>query len=177
MISCGPVRLKPEKGELFAYFLESGLTGSRSSFHKPDESPEVMHYWGGDLSPDDIDLIDQNREMTCRIAWKPWMHSLTLRHLLQGVRTPTLIVQGADDRITPLNCGELYRDAIPCADLVTVENCGHMVEMEKPQEFAALARRFFAASPRSAMLPRWGSRKSDASWVLTQTNRRACPFL
>ena len=143
MLLCGPMGLKPEKGEIFDYFLESGVTGLRRSFHKPQESPEFLHYWGGEPSPDDIDLIDQNREMTCRIAWKPWMHSLTLRHLLQGVRTPTLIVQGADDRITPLNCGELYRDATPCADLVTVENCGHMVEMEKPQEFAALARRFF----------------------------------
>lgn len=73
------------------------------------------------------------------------MHSLTLRPLLKGVRTLTLIVQGADDSITPLNCEELYRDAIPGAVLVTVENCGHMVEMEKPLEFAALARRFFEA--------------------------------
>lgn len=145
MLLCGPMGLKPETGEIFDYFLESGLTGLRRSFHKPNESLEFMHYWGGELSPDNIDLIDQNREMTCRIAWKPWMHSLTLRPLLRGVKTPTLIVQGAEDSITPLNCGELYRDAIPGAALITIENCGHMVEMEKPQEFAALARRFFEA--------------------------------
>ena len=38
---------------------------------------------------------------TIRIAWKPYMHSLTLRDLLPGVVTPTLLVWGREDAITP----------------------------------------------------------------------------
>jgi pimeloyl-ACP methyl ester carboxylesterase len=144
MLLCGPMGLKPEKGEIFDYFLESGLTGLRRSFLNPADSPEFAKYWGRELTPDETDMIDQNREITCRIAWKPWMHSLTLRNLLGGVKTSTLIVQGKEDAITPLNCGEIYRDAIPGARLVTIPACGHMAEMEKPADFVAIAREFFA---------------------------------
>jgi pimeloyl-ACP methyl ester carboxylesterase len=56
------------------------------------------------------------------------------------VGTPTLLVWGRDDAITPLNSGEIYERAIPRARLVTVPNCGHMPEMEKPAEFAELVR-------------------------------------
>ena len=40
--------------------------------------------------------------MTFRIAWKPYMYSQTLPHLLGGVTTPALVVWGAEDRIVPL---------------------------------------------------------------------------
>ena len=143
MMLVGPMGLKPERGEIFDYFLESGLTGLRRSLHRPDACAEFVKYWGHELTPDEIDLIDQNREITCRIAWKPWMHSLTLRDLLAGVTTPTLIVQGAEDASTPLYCGELWRDAIPGARLATIPACGHMAEMESPEEFAEMAREFF----------------------------------
>lgn len=145
MMLVGPMGLKPERSEIFDYFLESGLTGLRRSLHRPEACAEFVKYWGHELTPDEIDMIDQNREITCRVAWKPWMHSLTLPNLLGGVTTPTLIVQGAEDRITPTNCGELYRRAIPGARLATIADCGHMVELEKPDEFAKLAKDFFNA--------------------------------
>ena len=81
------------------------------------------------------DLVEQHREMICRIAWKPYMHSLTLRHLLPGVVTPTLLVWGREDAITPLECGEIYQRAIPRSRLAVIEHCGHIPEMEKPGEF------------------------------------------
>ena len=104
-----------------------------------------MRYWGKDLTPEEADLVEQHREMTCRIAWKPYMHSLTLRHLLPGVRTPTLLVWGREDAITPLDSGEIYQRAIPRARLTVLEHCGHMPEMEKPAEFVGLVRDFLPA--------------------------------
>jgi pimeloyl-ACP methyl ester carboxylesterase len=82
--------------------------------------------------------------MTCRIAWKPYMHSLTLRHLLPGVRTPTLLVWGREDTVTPLSSARIYERSIPRARLVTIPDCGHMPEMEKPAEFVELVRKFLA---------------------------------
>ena len=76
--------------------------------------------------------------MTCRVAWKPYIHSLTLPDLLAGVQTPTLIVWGAQDLIVPLECAARYREAIKRSELVTIESCGHMPEMEIPAEFAGL---------------------------------------
>jgi pimeloyl-ACP methyl ester carboxylesterase len=142
MVLVGAMGLKPEQGEIFDYFLDSGIAGLRRAFHQPDASEEFRHWWGKELTPEETDRIEQHREMTCRVAWKPYMHSLTLRHLLPGVRTPTLIVWGRDDAIAPINCGELYERAIAQAHLVKIPECGHMPEMEKPADFVALVRHF-----------------------------------
>jgi pimeloyl-ACP methyl ester carboxylesterase len=141
LVLVGAMGLKPDEGEIFDYFLDSGPTGLRRAFHKPESSADFMRYWN-ELSPEAADIVEQHREMTCRIAWKPYMHSLTLRHLLPGVRTPTLVLWGREDRITPLNAGEIYARTIPRAKLVTIPDCGHMPEMEKPAAFAALVRDF-----------------------------------
>jgi pimeloyl-ACP methyl ester carboxylesterase len=144
LILVGAMGLKPERGEIFDYFLEGGLTGLRRAFHQPEQSSQFMRYWGKEWGREEADLVEQHREMTCRIAWKPYMHSLTLRHLLPGVRTPTLLVWGREDAIAPVECGELYQRAIPGARLVVIEDCGHMPEMEKPAEFARLVETFLA---------------------------------
>ena len=145
MVLVSAMGLKPEKGEIFDYFLESGNVGLTRAFHRPDESAEYARFYGKELTPDDADVIEQHREMTCRVAWKPYMHSLTLAPLLSGVETETLIVWGAEDAIAPLDCGERYRQAIAGSRLVTINDCGHMPEMEKPEEFAALIQEFFCA--------------------------------
>ena len=94
------------------------------------------------MDAEEIDLVEQHREMTGRVAWKPYMHSLTFRHLLPSVVTPTLLVWGYEDAITPPECGQLYERAIPRSRLVVIDNCGHMPEMEKPAEFARLVENF-----------------------------------
>lgn len=142
MVLVGAMGLKPERGEIFDYFLESGQTGLTHAFRDPDNAPQYAQFYGKEFSPEETERVEQHREMTCRIAWKPYMHSLTLRPLLAGVRTPTLIVWGSEDAITPVECGELYRSAIEGSRLVTIEACGHMPEMEKPQEFADHVREF-----------------------------------
>jgi pimeloyl-ACP methyl ester carboxylesterase len=136
--------LKPDNGEIFDYFLDSGLAGLRRAFHRPDASAEFMRYWGREWTPEEADRVERHRETTCRVAWKPYMHSLTLRHLLPGVGTPTLVVWGRDDAITPLNCGEIYARALPKGRLATIADCGHMPEMEKPQEFVDLVQTFLS---------------------------------
>jgi len=145
LVLVGAMGLKPERGAIFDYFLESGMTGVRRAFHRPEQSAEFMRYWGKEWTPTETDLVEQHREMTCRIAWKPYMHSLTLRHLLPGVVTPTLLVWGREDAITPLECGEIYQHAIPRSRLDVMDSCGHMPEMEKSQEFARLVEDFLAS--------------------------------
>ena len=144
LVLVGAMGIKPERGEIFDYFLDGGLAGLQRAFLRPEQSSEFLRYWGKDWTPEEADLIEQHREMTCRIAWKPYMHSLTLRHLLPGVRTPTMLVWGGEDAITPIDSGEIYQRAIPRSRLVVIENCGHMPEMEKPAEFARLVGDFLA---------------------------------
>ncbi|HUB98047.1 MAG TPA: alpha/beta hydrolase [Stellaceae bacterium] len=134
--------LKPDTGEIFDYFLESGPTGLKRAFLKPEQAPEYQRFWGKPPTPEDLDLIEQHREMTCRVAWKPYMHSLTLPHLLAGVTVETLILWGRQDAIAPLACGELYRRALKRSRLEIIDECGHLPEMERPAAFAARVSEF-----------------------------------
>ena len=80
--------------------------------------------------------------MSFRIAWKPYMYSQTLAHLLGAVRAPALLVWGDDDKVVPLSAGRRYATALPNAELQTVTACGHCVDMEKPDELARLVTAF-----------------------------------
>jgi len=57
---------------------------------------------------------------------------------LPKIKVPTLVIAGADDRlITPDNSKEIA-DGIPGARLETVESCGHMGMIERPQTYTRL---------------------------------------
>ena len=84
------------------------------------------------------------REMSFRIAWKPYMYSQTLPHLLGAFRAPALVVWGDDDKIVPRSAGDIYVKNLPNARLQMVPACGHYVDLEKPDELARLVTDFIA---------------------------------
>jgi pimeloyl-ACP methyl ester carboxylesterase len=47
------------------------------------------------------------------------------RDALRRLRTPTLVVHGADDPLVPLACGLDTAESIPGAELLIVEGMGH----------------------------------------------------
>ncbi|TAJ91350.1 MAG: alpha/beta hydrolase [Reyranella sp.] len=53
---------------------------------------------------------------------------------LPSIKCPTIVVCGRDDAATPLFLSEEIAKAIPAAALVVVDQCGHLVTMEKPEE-------------------------------------------
>lgn len=65
-----------------------------------------------------------------------------LRKRLPLIRARTLIVRGAGDALFPAAYGEEFGRLIPGAQLVTIENAGHMVMLERADEFAGLVERF-----------------------------------
>ena len=82
--------------------------------------------------------------MAVRICWKPYMHDPRLPFLLGRVNIPTQIVWGHQDQLVPLECGEMFRDAIPGAKLLVIDKCGHLPNIEKPEEFMKIALDFLA---------------------------------
>jgi pimeloyl-ACP methyl ester carboxylesterase len=64
------------------------------------------------------------------------------REMLPLVRVPTLLIWGAEDSRSPVNCGERMRDAIPGARLVVIEDAGHLSNFEQPERFNAEVRAF-----------------------------------
>lgn len=55
--------------------------------------------------------------------------------LLPHILTPTLLIWGREDRITPLHVAREFADLIPDAKLIVLNECGHAPMMEKPVEF------------------------------------------
>ncbi len=61
---------------------------------------------------------------------------LDLVERLAALRTPTLVVGGTDDRLTPPRYAEELAKAIPGAELAYIPEAGHLPYLESPELFA-----------------------------------------
>lgn len=141
MVLVGAAGVKPREGEIWDYFLNSGKDAFQQAFHD-HESEDYLKYYGKAWDPDEAEQVETNREAAIRYLWRPYMHSVTLPDLLPGVATPTLLVWGRQDGIVPISSCERYQECIPGAQAAVIEDCGHMPEMEKPEEFAKVVLDF-----------------------------------
>lgn len=66
----------------------------------------------------------------------------TLLGRLPAIRTPTLVVWGAADRVVPREHGETYARAIPGARLEIIEESGHLPTLETPELLVTFVRKF-----------------------------------
>ena len=139
LVLVGAMGIKPERGEIADQALVSYIDYVRLGFADQGAFDRIF---GADPPTNTLEQWDLNREMTFRIAWKPYMYSPTLPHLLGGVAAPALVVWGRQDRIVPLECGERYVKSLAQARLEVVDGAGHFVEMEKPEALASLVTRF-----------------------------------
>jgi pimeloyl-ACP methyl ester carboxylesterase len=75
------------------------------------------------------------------------------RPLLAAIRCPTLVMVGRQDRWSPLEQHQEIAAAIPGAELVVIENSGHMAPVEEPDQVSRALLRwlgFGEAAKRSA---------------------------
>lgn len=142
LVLVGAMGIQPPEGEILDQALVSYIQYAQLGFQDQRAFERV---YGAEPSTDQLETWDINREMTFRLAWKPYLYSQTLPHLLGGVKIPSLVVWGANDRIVPLSAGERYAEALPNARLSVVEGCGHCVDMERPDELAKLIESFIAS--------------------------------
>jgi pimeloyl-ACP methyl ester carboxylesterase len=143
LVLVGAMGVKPAQGEILDQALVSYIAYVRAGF---EDQSAFDRLYGADPSTPQLEQWDLNREMTFRIAWKPYMYNPTLPYLLGGVRSRALIVWGRGDKVVPLECGEAYARAIPGSRLSVVEKAGHFVDMEQPETLAKLISEFAAGS-------------------------------
>lgn len=60
------------------------------------------------------------------------------RPFLPAIRTPTMIICGEDDTLTPPSYAAEMADAIPNASLHLLPQCGHLATLEQPEAVNAL---------------------------------------
>jgi pimeloyl-ACP methyl ester carboxylesterase len=138
LVLVAPMGIKPPEGEIADQAILSYIDYPLLGFH--DEGAFKRVY--GDVSTDQLEAWDVAREMCFRTAWKPYMYSQTLPHLLGGVRSPALVVWGQHDRIVPRSAGDAYKAALRDATLTVLPDAGHYVEMEQPDAVARLVADF-----------------------------------
>ena len=139
LVLVGAMGIKPPEGFILDQAIVGYIDYARAGFHDQKAFDRV---YGEEPTNDQLVEWDICREMCFRIAWKPYMYSPTLPHLLGAVRAPALLVWGDNDKVVPLSAARVYAKALPNAELKTVSACGHCVDMEKPDELARLVTAF-----------------------------------
>jgi len=65
--------------------------------------------------------------------------------MLQKITCPALIISGADDQIIPTAESHAMKNSIPNAELVVIEDAGHLPNMEQPEIYNQAVLRFLNA--------------------------------
>lgn len=135
LVLVGAMGIKPPQGDILDLAITGYIDYARAGFYDQKAFDRV---YGAEPSTDQLEMWDICREMSFRIAWKPYMYSQTLPHLLGSVRAPALVVWGDEDRVVPQSAAKRYVEALPNARLEIVKGCGHCVDMEQPDALARL---------------------------------------
>jgi pimeloyl-ACP methyl ester carboxylesterase len=97
---------------------------------------------------DDVTLVETITAMAARVGrdgfinqQKTILSRQDARDLLPSISCPTLVLCGRDDQMTPPDLSREIASAIPGAELVLIDDCGHLPPLERPdQTIDALAR-------------------------------------
>jgi pimeloyl-ACP methyl ester carboxylesterase len=97
----------------------------------------------------DTALVDTIMAMAERVGHDAFLRQQTAimgrpdgRTDLGRIACPTLVLCGRDDAVTPVALHEEMAAAIPGAELVVVEDCGHLSTIERPEAVNAALRRW-----------------------------------
>ncbi len=72
---------------------------------------------------------------------------------LKNIKVPTLIICGAEDRMTPVKLSKSLRGGIVGSQLHVLEHAGHMVMVEQPNAVADLLKQFIDGIPLKVRKP------------------------
>src|SRR5262249_673877 len=73
------------------------------------------------------------------------MVGYAIRHRLEEIDVPTLIVWGRNDRVVPVPAALAYKQRIgDNAELVIFDRCGHLPQLEHPVRFNRIVEDFLA---------------------------------
>jgi pimeloyl-ACP methyl ester carboxylesterase len=109
----------------------------------PDQVTDLAYYRPEKFRVDVAALPDQAKAAMAgnRAALQAYtaagMTDPELLGQLSSVRVPALVVWGAADRIYPPEHGEAFAKAIPGAQLIVLDEAGHLPQLETPQALLA----------------------------------------
>jgi pimeloyl-ACP methyl ester carboxylesterase len=124
------------KGDLFMWTPEERL---RNLYHDQSIAERLIAIKPG---PEQIDAMMKDAFTVARLAWEPRLYDPHLYKWLHRIRKPVQILWGEHDKILPSAYAPELQKLMPGSQMHIVRNCGHLPQVEKPQEFLKLFRDF-----------------------------------
>jgi pimeloyl-ACP methyl ester carboxylesterase len=88
-----------------------------------------------ELVDDVYATVNDLKKAMCVVAIAKSAVRHNLEDKLNSIKTPTLLIWGIQDSVTPIWVGEKFHEFIPNSELVKVDSCGHAPMMERPDLF------------------------------------------
>ena len=61
---------------------------------------------------------------------------------IPNIKTPTCLIWGANDKVTPPHVAEEFHKLLPNSNLYWIEKCGHAPMWEHPKQFSEIVLDF-----------------------------------
>lgn len=97
-------------------------------------------------TPEQAEAALRNHFTTARLAWEPRFFDPHLEKWLHRIRVPTHVIWGEQDRLFPVEYGRRLAGLIPAARFSVIPACGHLPQVERPAELAALVSQLASAA-------------------------------
>jgi pimeloyl-ACP methyl ester carboxylesterase len=128
-------------------FLCSDEQRLRAFFYDPKRAEAMI---ARVLDPTQEETALRNQATVAKLVWQPRSHDPHLGKWLHRIDVPTLLLWGDHDRMFPIEHAQAFAKAIPGAKLVVIPKCGHVPQIEKPDEFIAALETFLDARKQAA---------------------------
>ena len=122
----------------FDIFLCDDAERIRNTFHDQTIAEQQIKL----LSDADQDMVLKNRFISAKLLWQPRAYNPALAKWLHRIDVPTGIIWGDNDQLFPLPYATAFQNLIPGAGLTVIEDCGHIPNIEKPDEFVTAVTDF-----------------------------------
>lgn len=124
------------------------VQGIRAMFAQPDRLPTAWY----DAAADEYLRVTHDRAH--RVAFFSCLRQIYLDEAfgergfwsrLPALTAPALFIWGKRDRLVPSSFARHVATALPQATSVVLDDCGHVPQFERPEQTAALTRRFLTS--------------------------------
>jgi len=103
------------------------------------------YYWSGNQDPD-IEAANRRTMLACppEVMLNDFMacDQFDLRDRLAEITLPALVISGSVDQMTPPKFGQFLANQLPQAEFALIEQAGHMMTLEIPEQVAQLVSNF-----------------------------------
>lgn len=143
----GSAGLFVDGAEQMDSFLVTDEARLRAFFYDPKRAEPMI---ARVLDPKNEEMALKNQAIVAKLVWQPRSHDPHLAKWLHRIDVPTLLIWGDHDRMFPLAHAQAFAKAIPGAKLEVIAKCGHVPQIEKPDEFVAALENFLSARQKAA---------------------------